>query len=126
MVKDFGYLDADSDLTAQITFLNEKGEVVGLPQRKRFCPLQTYKEVKEEGCTFRLPIGDKQSGSVTLNFFDDPLYRLGVNTALSAGKIRKVKFLVEVGLAIRRNVLAGPPFEAEIEVEYSSFEPVVR
>jgi len=126
MVTDLGYLDADSDLTAQITFLNEKGEVVGFPQRKRFCPLQTYQEAREEGCTFRLPIGDKQSGSVTLNFFDDPLYRLGVNTALSAGKIRKVKFLVEVGLAIRRNVLAGPPFEAEIEVEYSGFEPVVR
>jgi len=125
MVVDWGWLEADSDITVQITFLNEKGEVVGLPQRKRFCPLQTYKEAKEEGCTFRLPIGDKQSGPETLDFFDDELYRLGVNTALAEGKIRKVKFLVEVGLNIRRNTLAQTA-NADIEVEYSDLQIVVR
>lgn len=125
MVVDWGWLDADSDITVQITFLNEKGEVEGLPQRKRFCPLQTYKEAKEEGCTFRLPIGENQSGSVTLNFFDDELYRTGVNKALLDGKIRKVKFLVEVGLTIRRNALARTA-NADIEVEYSDLQIVVR
>ncbi|MFN3621338.1 MAG: PKD domain-containing protein [Nitrososphaerales archaeon] len=125
MVVGWGWLDADSDITVQITFLNEKGEVVGLPQRKRFCPLQTYKEAKEEGCTFRLPIGEKQSGSETLNFLDDELYRIGVNTAILDGRIRKVKFLVEVGLTIRRNALAQTA-NADIEVEYSDLQIVVR
>lgn len=124
MVVDWGWLDADSDITVQITFLNEKGEVVGLPQLKRFCPLQTYKGAKEEGCTFRLPIGENQSGSVTLNFFDDEYYRTGVNKALLDGKVRKVKFLVEVGLTIRHNALATA--NADIEVEYSDLQIVVR
>ena len=123
-------LSADSGVHVRLSFVNQAGQE-GLYNEAHACILQTDKSSTVPGCTFRLPTGNADSGTITIDFFGDPglkdpVYWDVINAAIRQGTLQKLRLIVEVGLNIRYNWLFRNGQGGTIEVGYSGFQPMIR